>query len=135
MQIKIQKTDRRLVERAAQRGMTLIEIMIVIIIMASIATGVSLAVVKQLEKSRIKDAQMSACTIRNAVTLFQAENPSQCPSIDDLKDGYLDSQKRTEDPWNHPYIIDCTGSDPDVYSNGPDGSGSEPIRCKQGGGE
>ena len=37
-----------------QEGMMLIEIMIVVIIMAMIATGVALAVIPRLEKARIE---------------------------------------------------------------------------------
>ncbi len=132
---RISQAGRRAICKAGQRGMTLIEIMIVIIIMAMIATGVSLAVTKQLEKSRVKDARMGACTIRNAVILYMAENPGQCPSVDDLKDGYLDTKKRTEDPWNQPYTIDCSGPDPDVFSQGGEGESGKPISCEKSEGE
>ena len=132
MQRRNDKILRRTAASVAQRGMTLIEIMIVIIIMAMIATGVSLAVMKQLDKSRIKDARMGACTIRSAVQLYMADHPRKCPSLEDLKDGYLDSKKRVQDPWNQDYTIECESDDPDVYSAGPDGEGGKPIRCEKG---
>lgn len=132
MQRRNDKFTRRTAALVAQRGMTLIEIMIVIIIMAMIATGVSLAVVKQLDKSRIKDARMGACTVRSAVQLYMADHPRQCPSLEDLTDGYLDSKKRVQDPWNQDYTIECESDDPDVYSAGPDGEGGKPIRCEKG---
>ena len=132
MQRRNDKTLRRTAALVAQRGMTLIEIMIVIMIMASIATAVSLAVMKQLEKSRIKDARMGACTMRSAVQLYMADHPRQCPSLEDLMDGYLDSKKRVQDPWNQDYTIECEGDEPDVYSAGPEGEGGKPIRCEKG---
>ena len=106
----------------AELGMTLIEIMIVVIIMAMNATGVAVAVMPQLEKSRIKTAQTDVAAIRSAVQLYLAETPGKCPSIEDLKsERLLDQAKRTTDPWDKEFVITCPdGEDPDVYSMGPD---------------
>ena len=128
--MKSDNTRRRALRRAAsrQQGMTLIEIMIVVIIMAMIATGVAVAVMPQLEKAKIKQAKSDIGAIRTAVQLFLAENSSKCPSVQDLQDeSYLDKGKRSTDPWDRDFIINCpTGDDPDVYSVGPDGQeGSE----------
>jgi len=122
-------SKHRAVARAAERGMTLIEIMIVILIMAMIATGVSIAVTQRLESARISDARVGACTVGNAVTLYMAEHPRKCPTLEDLKGSYIDDAKGTLDPWEQDYVIDCTNKIPDVYSAGPDGQGGKPIRC------
>ena len=123
------KNRRKMIERSAEFGFTIMEIMVVIIIIGMIATGVSIGVFHQLEKARDKDAKTGACTIRSAVQLFMAENPRKCPTIEDLKSGkYIDTKKKSADPWNQPYIIDCSGDDPDVYSKGEDGSGR--IACE-----
>lgn len=108
---------------ARQEGMTLIEIMIVVIIMAMIATGVAVAVMPQLEKAKIKQAKSDIGAIRTAVQLFLAENSSKCPSVEDLQtERYLDKGKRTTDPWDRDFIINCpSGDDPEVLSVGPDG--------------
>ena len=129
MENRATRSKRRTARRAAERGMTLIEIMIVILIMAMIATGVSIAVTQRLESARISDARVGACTVGNAVTLYMAEHPRKCPTIEDLKDGYLDTAKGTQDPWEQDYVVDCTNKIPDVYSIGPDGQGGKPIRC------
>ncbi|MCP4599949.1 MAG: prepilin-type N-terminal cleavage/methylation domain-containing protein [Proteobacteria bacterium] len=107
---------------AAEGGMTLIEIMIVVIIMAMIATGVAVAVLPRLEKARIDSAKSDVAAIRTAVQLYLAENPGKCPSMEDLKDEkYLDKGKRTTDPWEKEFTINCVeGDDPDVFSMGPD---------------
>jgi len=123
MDWRARKPERAVLSRAAaQRGMTLIEIMIVVIIMAMIATGVAVAVMPQLEKSRIKTARSDVAAIRTAVQLFLAESPGSCPSVEDLKSGrYLDKAKRTTDPWDKEFVINCIeGDDPEVYSMGPD---------------
>ena len=122
---------RHIAARAAERGMTLIEIMIVILIMAMIATGVSIAVTQRLESARESDARIGACTIGNAVTMYMAEHPRKCPTLEDLKDGYLDAARGTQDPWDQDYVIDCTNKVPDVYSPGPDGQGGTPVRCEK----
>lgn len=123
--------------RAAERGMTLIEIMIVVIIMAMIATGVAVAVMPQLEKSRIKTARSDVAAIRTAVQLYLADNPSGCPTVEDLKQNrLLDSAKRTTDPWDQEFVIKCqAGDDPEVYSIGPDKQegGCDPGRAAQDG--
>ncbi len=108
---------------ARQQGMTLIEIMIVVIIMAMIATGVAVAVMPQLEKAKIKQAKSDIGAIRTAVQLYLAENSNKCPSVEDLQaERYLDKGKRTTDPWDQDFIINCpSGDDPDVFSVGPDG--------------
>jgi general secretion pathway protein G len=123
--------QRHIAARVAERGMTLIEIMIVILIMAMIATGVSIAVTQRLESARESDARIGACTIGNAVTMYMAEHPRKCPTLEDLKDGYLDAAKGTQDPWDQDYVIDCTDKVPDVYSPGPDGQGGTPVRCEK----
>ncbi len=113
---------------AGQRGMTLIEIMIVVIIMAMIATGVAVAVMPQLERAKVNQAKSDIGAIRTAVQLFLAENSSKCPAVSDLQsEGYLDKNKRSKDPWDRDFVIQCpSGDDPDVFSMGPDGQeGSE----------
>ena len=122
---------RRIADRMAERGMTLIEIMIVIVIKAMIATGVSLAVVSRLKSAQEKDARIGACTIRSAMQMYMAEHPRKCPSPEDLAGGYIDAAKGTQDPWEQDYVIDCGTKDPDVYSLGPDGQGGTPIRCEK----
>jgi general secretion pathway protein G len=123
---------RHVADRAAERGMTLIEIMIVILIMAMIATGVSIAVVSRLKSAQEKDARIGACTIKSAVQMYMAEHPRKCPSLEDLKGAYIDESKGTMDPWEQDYVVDCAGDskEPDVYSQGPD-EGGAPIRCEK----
>jgi general secretion pathway protein G len=131
MEDRESKVRHNAVRCAAQRGMTLIEIMIVILIMAMIATGVSIAVTQRLKSARESDARIGACVFKSAVEQFMAEHPRKCPTVEDLKDGYIDVSKGTQDPWEQDYVVDCSGQDPDVYSQGPDGQGGTPIRCEK----
>ncbi len=123
MSQELKKMRRRsLSKRARQEGMTLIEIMIVVIIMAMIATGVAVAVMPQFERSQVNSAKIGVQAIRSAVSLYLAENPGKCPTAEELKEEkYLDKNKSIKDPWDKDYIITCeAGDDPEVYSMGPD---------------
>jgi general secretion pathway protein G len=138
MEARAKSIERRALARlAAEQGMTLIEIMIVVIIMAMIATGVAVAVIPRLERSRIETARTDVAAIRTAVQLYLAENKGRCPSVDDLKEGrYLDKTKRTTDPWDKEFTINCVeGDDPEVFSLGPDGQegGCDPGRSAEDG--
>jgi len=97
--------------------MTLTEIMVVVIIMALIATGVALAVLPRLKEARIKTAKSDIRVVQSAATLYLADN-TDCPSIDQLG---LSRGARTKDPWDHDFIIKCEGDEPIVISVGPDG--------------
>ena len=65
--------------RRRQRGMTLIEIMIVVGIIAMIAGGVAVALVPQLEKARVKTTKTDAQALRSAVTCTLPTIPVAAP--------------------------------------------------------
>lgn len=113
---------RRMVRRRRQAGMTLVEIMIVVIIMALIATAVGVALLPQLDRARQQTARSDAEQIRSGVIQYVAENPGDCPSMDDLvSEGYIDENRRTTDPWDNDFEVECEGTSVTVLSVGPDG--------------
>ncbi len=109
--------------RARLEGMTLVEIMIVVIIMALIATGVAVAVLPQLETAKEDTTRTRAATIRSGATLYVAQSPgSDCPSVTDLVDeGYLQSGMDTSDGWGNEFTIRCEGGEVLVVSDRYDG--------------
>ena len=109
--------------RVRQEGMTLVEIMIVVIIMALIATAVGVAVVPRMLKAREESTRADAQAIYSAVQMYVVENPGgDCPSMDDLvTGGFLDRSKRSTDAWDNPFKIGCEGDNIIVASNGADG--------------
>ena len=112
----------RSVRRIREAGMTLVEIMIVIVIMALIGTGVTIALLPQLEKANISATETDSASVRQAMVLYRAENPGDCPDMNDLVEGsYLDGNMRTTDAWDQDYELECEGRDVFAISAGPDG--------------
>ncbi len=109
--------------RRARQGMTLVEIMIVVIIMAMIAAAVGVAVLPRLNDARIEQARTDSQSIRGAVEMYLAQNPSaDCPNVQELvSERILSSRTRTADPWDNEFSIECEGEDVTVVSSGPDG--------------
>lgn len=118
------KTQNNLLRRQQNRafeGMTLVEIMIVIVIMALIGAGAAVALLPQLDKARVEETTRAIQTIGSAVTLYRAENPSGCPSMDDLVEGqFLQENRRVQDAWDVDFEIDCDGRRVTITSAGPD---------------
>ncbi|MEM6960317.1 MAG: type II secretion system protein [Myxococcota bacterium] len=114
-------------KRDRQEGMTLVEIMIVVIIMALMATAVGVAVLPQLESARRSSSRTDASALQGAVTIYIAQNArAGCPTVEDLiESGLLDRSKRTTDAWDNDFRIECNGLNVEVVSNGPDGVPSE----------
>jgi general secretion pathway protein G len=105
----------------AQRGVTLVEVLIVVAIMAMIAGGVAFAILPRMQEARVKTATQGALEIRKMVELWQTENDSSCPSVSQLKkDKYLDRAAASQDPWGTTFEINCTEGTVYVRSAGPD---------------
>ena len=116
------RTDRRrtrlALARAAARGVTLVEVLIVVAIMAMIATGVTVAVIPKFIESQNKSADMNAREVRLAAARWRAVRSDQCPSVAQLvADKEIDSASKTEDPWGSPYEITC--GDDEIFVSSP----------------
>lgn len=113
--------DRRARAQLARQGMTLIEIMIVVVIMALVATGVGIAVIPQLQKAKIQQTKGAVQTVRSAVALYRATNNADCATMDQLiQDKAIDKSTATRDSWDQEFRIECDGTDINVTSAGPD---------------
>jgi general secretion pathway protein G len=113
--------QQRIARATRKEGMTLIEIMIVITIFAMIAGGVAVALLPQLDKARVKSTKTDAQALRSAVMLYVADNPRECPTVEDLvSERYLDGSRRTADAWDTDFQITCEDGDIAVISAGPD---------------
>jgi general secretion pathway protein G len=116
--------DTRLQHRLARQrreGMTLIEIMIVITIIALIGGGVAVALLPQLNKAQIDSTKIDADKLRSVVQLYVGQNPRECPTVEQLvSERYLDGSRRTTDAWETEFEITCEDTEISVRSAGPD---------------
>lgn len=109
--------------RASQRGVTLVEVLIVVAIMAMLAGGVAFALLPQFEKTSIKTARDNAIKLRQAVALWRTDTPGECPTVSRLKADKLLDKVGGDDPWGKPYTIRCSDGEVYVESKGPDQRG------------
>ena len=105
-----------------ERGVTLFEVLIVVAILAMVASGVAVFALPRFQDSQKKTAETGARTIRMAVQQWQAaNNETSCPTVSQLiQDKQLDTGQNTNDPWGQAYTLNCSDDEVTVISNGPD---------------
>jgi general secretion pathway protein G len=108
--------------RAAARGVTLIEILIVLAIVGLIAGGVAVVAVPKYQEAQKKQAQIDARTIHPAAEKYRVDHPGEgCPTVELLRDkNELSRASKITDSWDSPYKIICGDEDVTVLSFGPD---------------
>jgi general secretion pathway protein G len=111
---------RRHALRRAARGVTLVEVLIVVAIMAMLAGGVAFALFPRFQEASIKTAKENAIKLRQAVALWRTDNPSECPTVGKLKADKLLDKVGGDDPWGKSYTIKCSDGEVYVESKGPD---------------
>ncbi len=112
----------RRMKRAASRGVTLIEILIVLAIVGLIAGGVAVVAVPKYQESQKNQAKIDARTIHPVAEKYRVDHPGeQCPTVELLRDKKeLSQASKVTDPWDTPYKILCGDEDITVMSLGPD---------------
>jgi general secretion pathway protein G len=108
--------------RRLSRGVTLVEVLIVVAIIAMIAGGVTVFALPKYRDAQKTTAETGARVIRQAVQGWQATNNEiSCPTISQLvQEKQLDPGANTNDPWGTAYALNCTEDDVIVSSAGPD---------------
>ncbi|MBX5483823.1 MAG: type II secretion system protein GspG [Myxococcaceae bacterium] len=107
-------------QRRRARGMTLVEIMVVITIIGLITAAVAVAVMPKLVEARQERARSDIKAIENAADLYKMKKGQYPKSLDDL----VKTQNLKEtpiDPWGNPYIYVLDGNAPLIKSKGGDG--------------
>jgi general secretion pathway protein G len=135
---KRRRSVRRMkTRRVVEKGFSLIELIIVLVILGLVAGIVGLRVFKQVPQAKRKVAEIQISQIAGALELF-ASQIGRYPSTDEGLEALIRNQgglqswngpylKKTEvpkDPWEKPYVYRCPGEhdDYDLYSYGPDGA-------------
>ena len=134
---------------AAQKGFTLIEIMVVVVILGILAALVAPNVISRIDDAQINRARQDIRAVESALKLYRLDNfkyptteqglealvsqPSD-PSIRNWRQGgYLD--KLPMDPWNNQYQYMYPGQQGefDIFTFGADGQpGGEGINADIG---
>ena len=114
------QTLRRVARKQKLAGVTLVEVLIVVAIMAMLAGGIAFALLPQFQKASVKTAKENAIKLRQAVSLWRTDSPGECPSVSQLKKDKLLDQVGGDDPWGKSYNIKCEDGEVYVSSSGPD---------------
>jgi general secretion pathway protein G len=127
--------DPNIAERKSEKGFTLIELIVVVVILALLAAVVGPKIAGKLSQSKEKIAKIQISQLEGALQYFSFEigrYPTTAEGLEALvrdpgtadswKGPYLDKEL-PKDPWQKPYIYRCPGThgDFDLLSVGPDG--------------
>ncbi len=110
--------------RRSARGMTLIEIIVVITILSLLMAAVGVAVIPQLDQAKVERARLDIANINNALKTYYAKKGNYPDTGGGLK-SVVDAQileKMPVDPWEHEYIYLNEGGKPVIMSYGKDGA-------------
>ncbi len=123
-----------------QRGFTLIEVMAVVLIIGLLTTLVGIAIIPQIDKSRVNIARAQLKMLDTAIETFRMDNaifPTTEQGLDALirapaevrnyqPGGYLREKRIPLDPWGNRYQYEAPGQHNDhsydIWSFGADGA-------------
>lgn len=116
---------RELARRRIQGGFTLIEVMVVVVILAILATIVVPRIMDRPDQARVTKARQDIRAVESALNLYRLDNfryPGTDDGLESLVPKYLD--RLPEDPWGNAYYYLSPGEhgEYDIYSLGADGA-------------
>ena len=114
---------KKRIKKSLRRGVTLIEVLVVLAIITTVSAIIGFAVLPKLARAKLDSAVQSAKTIREAAGAYLELDSADgaCPTVKGLLDAKVIKADATDDPWGTPYRIVCEdGGDIHVYSNGKD---------------
>jgi general secretion pathway protein G len=106
------------------RGMSLIEIMVVLAIISMILGGIGVMAFNRFKDAQVENAKNQTVQIQQAVEQYMMQKRGKCPkTLQDVKaSGFIN--KVSKDPWGVDYELKCPGeqlpNSVDVVSAGPD---------------
>ena len=112
----------RATRRAASRGLTLVELVIVITIIGVLTAAISIGVLQAGKKANVGAAKTACNTVRQATMQWKAVHPTEdCPTVEQLKtDRDLDTGFSLKDPWGGAFKLNCDNDEITCTSPGPD---------------
>ena len=132
------KETRENRDRRAQQGFTLLEILVVVLIIGTIASLVTVKVLDRLEQAKHSAAMIQMNSFKQALDLFRLDNGFYPETEQGLRalvgapevgrqprnyrpEGYLNAKEVPLDPWGSPYMYLSDGTAFQIWSVGPDG--------------
>ena len=103
--------------RRNQRGFTLVELMVVIVLIGLLATVVTVKVIPMILKGKNTTAKAQLSTFKEAIELYHLNVGTYPETLDDLTQTSPNGdepllEEIPLDPWNEEYIYEPTGGDP-----------------------
>lgn len=120
--------DTRRHRGSGAEGFTLVELMVVIAIIAALATIVGVNVLGAMDKADVGKAKAQISNFKTAIVSYKLEYKKFPESLDALVNNpkgikYLDSSTIPKDPWNNDYQYSVDGGRGfQVLSYGADGA-------------
>jgi general secretion pathway protein G len=113
----------RLRRLARSRGVTLIEILIVLAIVGLIAGGIAVFAIPKFKDAQIQTTKQSAQQLHTIAEGWHATHTQECPTAELLKkEKEIATTSNINDAWGKPFKIECLDDgDIVVTSFGPDG--------------
>lgn len=127
----------------SRQGFTLIEILVVVMIIAILASIVSINVLRKPAEARVAAAQLQMKQLQTALQMYRTEQgrlPTQEQGLEALvrkptsepippkypQEGYLEGRTMPKDPWGNDYIYLIPGRNGEVFEIITYGSDGEP---------
>ncbi len=101
MQQVEQRHERR--RRHGQAGFTLVELMVVVAIIAVLATTAGIYLFGALDDADQAKAQAEIRALKGAVTAYMLRNNRQLPDTLEQVAPFMDPPRIPDDPWGNPY--------------------------------
>ncbi len=112
---------KRALRRAHARGVTLVEILIVLAIVGLIAGGIAVYAVPKFQQAQKDNTRNSLKALHAVTEAWRANHGNDCPTVQRLKEEKeLAASSDINDAWGDPYKIQCDDDATTVVSWGPD---------------